>query len=215
MKRGAREARVVHESARRVRQNATELRRLTNQTWDCAVRAPIFCDITQAADKSRYRTRRAIRLRSTFDIAASGAAMRAMKAVGQRCAALHFAAPAEKSRAPWKPTVTNGARVELDNFIRDVVWEATMRANAARRAAGKRVRLNGAHMRLGFKHVRASVFEPSCPMPKVPIYHASKKTENALGGAHGTVQSGVRRPKMPRAAADAAKTAKAATAADS
>lgn len=201
MKRGKRAARVVHESTRRVRQNASELRRLTNQTWDCAVRAPIFCDITHTADKARYWTRRAIRLRSTFDIAASGAAMRATKVVERRCAALHLLAPSEKNRAPWKPTVTNGARIVLDNFIRDVVWEATRRANAARRAAGKRVRLNGAHMRLGFKQTRAIVFEPSCLMTKVPIYHASKKTEDALGGAHGTVQSTARRSKANAAKA--------------
>lgn len=160
---------VVRQSPASILANSKAARSAFDKTWNAASRAPIFCKITKktinGANKRVYRTARLVGSHA-YNIAASGAAATAARALEDECKTLRIEAQAESARAPWLPGISKGARMVIDQFLCALAQEAAMKAHAVREGAGSSKRLNGKHMRIGWEAVFETVFSDSAIMPR-------------------------------------------------
>ena len=153
--------------------NSKHARKAYDRTWSLAARAPIFCKISKknmgnGRSKKTYRSARLIG-RHAYKIAASGAAMNAIRIADQECKTLRVTPVEENARAPWLPAVSKGAQMVLEQFLCALSQEAAYRAHAVRQGTSSSKRMNGAHMQFGWEATVDNVFGASAPLPRSMI----------------------------------------------
>jgi hypothetical protein len=196
--------------------NAKHSRKAYDRTWSLAARAPIFCKITKKSmgngrSKKTYRSARLIG-RHAYKIAASGAAMNAVRIANQDCSLLRVTPAEENSRAPWLPGVSRGAQMVLEQFLCALSQEAAYRAHAVRQGTSSSQRMNADHMKFGWEATVDSVFGAAAPLPRSMIVladEAEKKTSKSKASSskegekeEGQKEGKKKKGKKARAEAD-------------
>jgi len=154
--------------------NVKNTREAFDKTWAATTRAPAFCTITKRKVKDRRSQRyeikefrRAARLVGShaFNIAASGAAMRAVKIIHGNAKHLRLQPNEENKRAPWMPRVDKGARMLFSMWLTALSQEATWKAHIVKECC-RQQRLNGKHCKAGWDTTYENVFSASSIMPR-------------------------------------------------
>tara|TARA_B110001452_G_scaffold227465_1_gene202383 strand:+ start:3079 stop:3741 length:663 start_codon:yes stop_codon:yes gene_type:complete len=182
---------VIMRSTNNILANGKHARKAYDQMWNVASRAPVFCKITKRAvsdgkggtkQKKFYRTSRLIGAHA-YNIAASGAAMRASRIMAQDCELMRVDKEDESSRAPWLPSVSKGAKMVLEQWLCALSQEAAYKAHAVRQGAGYSKRLNLKHTKVGWESTFESVFNSTTLMPKtmVVLPLEAKKSKKSKG----------------------------------
>ena len=168
---------VIMRSTNNILYNGKRARKAYDKMWNVAARAPVFCKITKKGvpdgkggikQKKLYRTNRLIGSHA-YNIAASGAAMRASRILESDCDMMRVDKAEESSRAPWLPVISKGAKMVIEQFICAVDQEATYKAHAVRKGSGDSKRLNQKHIKLGWEATIESVFNPVAIIPKTVV----------------------------------------------
>lgn len=178
-------------STNNILSNGKHARKAYDQMWNVAARAPVFCKITTKPvddgkggikQKKFYRTSRLIGAHA-YNIAASGAALRAGRILAQDCDMMRVEKEDESSRAPWLPSVSKGAKMVLEQWLCALSQEAGYKAHAVRKGAGYTKRLNLKHMKLGWDATFDNVFNSTALMPKtmVVLPLEAKKSKKSKG----------------------------------
>lgn len=167
---------AISKSSNAIISNAKNARKAYDQMWRVAAHAPVFCKITkkQVADskgklknKKFYRTSRLIGSHA-YNIAASGAAMRAACILKDGAVTLRLEAGTESKRAPWYPGVQKGAKMLLEQFLCALAQEATYKGHIVRECC-RTTRLSSKQARLGWETTLDYVFGSSSIMPRKVI----------------------------------------------
>ena len=163
--------------------NTKMARKAYDRTWSVAARAPIFCKVTKKSmgngrTKKTYRGARLIS-RHAYKIAASGAAMNALRIAAGDCKTLRVSHTEENSRAPWLPGVSKGAQMVVEQFLAALAQEAAYRAQAVRQGTTGAQRVNADHMRMGWEATVDNVFGASAPLPRSMIVLHEEKEKKA------------------------------------
>lgn len=168
---------VIMRSTNSIISNGKNARKAYDQVWNTAARAPVFCKITKKAvsdgkggskQKKYYRTTRLIGAHA-YNVAASGAAMRASRTLATDCDTMRVNKEEESARAPWLPSVSKGGKMVLEQFLCALAQEAAYKAHAVRQGAGCSKRLNLKHMQLGWRSTIDSVFGAAIFIPKTMV----------------------------------------------
>jgi|TARA_B110000967_G_scaffold38294_1_gene37873 hypothetical protein len=186
---------VIMRSTNNILANGKHARKAYDQMWNVASRAPVFCKITKKAvsdgkggtkQKKFYRTSRLIGAHA-YNIAASGAAMRASRIMAQDCELMRVDKEDESSRAPWLPSVSKGAKMVLEQWLCALSQEAAYKAHAVRHGAGYSKRLNLKHTKIGWESTFESVFNSTTLMPKTMVVLPldAKKSKKSKGKSKG------------------------------
>ena len=189
---------VIMRSTNNILDNGKNARKAYDQMWNVAARAPVFCKITKKAipdgkggtkQKTFYRTTRLIGTHA-YNVAASGAAMRASRVLAADCDMMRVHKEDESSRAPWLPSVSKGAKMVLEQWLCALAQEAAYKAHAVRMGSGSSQRLNLKHMKLGWDATIESVFNTTTLMPKTIVVlpldaKKSKSKSNANAKSKG------------------------------
>tara|TARA_B100001094_G_scaffold25343_1_gene21188 strand:- start:6203 stop:6874 length:672 start_codon:yes stop_codon:yes gene_type:complete len=164
---------AISKSSNNIISNAKNTRKAYDKMWRVAAHAPVFCKITkkQVADgkgkpkyKKFYRTSRLIGSHA-YNIAASGAAMRAACIMMDDAHTLRLEAGSESKRAPWFPGVQKGAKMLLEQFLCALAQEATYKGHVVRQCC-RTTRLSSKQVRLGWESTFESVFGSSSIIPR-------------------------------------------------
>ena len=162
----------TRQSGHNVGMASKEVRRTINRVWAIGPKAPIFCKETKrrTADGHPRVVRRTSHpvSNNAFKIAASAAAAAVSHAVGEECRQLRLDLPLEKRMCAWLPTLSNGARLMLGQFLTALTQEAGYKAHAYRRSASRAhppTRLGRAHLRAGWEATLERVFSDATPAP--------------------------------------------------
>ena len=188
---------VFMRSTNNIISNGKHSRKAYDQMWNVASRAPVFCKITKKSiadgkggtkPKKFYRTTRLIGAHA-YNVAASGAAMRASRILAADCDLMRVEKQDEASRAPWLPSVSKGAKMVLEQFLCALSQEAAYKAHAVRRGAGNTMRMNSKHIKLGWDCTIESVFGATAMLPKTMVVlpleaRNSKNNKNSNRDAH-------------------------------
>lgn len=166
---------AISKSSNNIIGNAKNARKAYDKMWRVAAHAPVFCKITKKQvehkgklkNKKFYRTKRLIGSHA-FNIAASGAAMRAACILKDDADTLRLEVGTESKRAPWYPGVQKGAKMLLEQFLCALSQEATYKGHIVRECC-RTTRLSSKQSRLGWETTLDSVFGSSSIIPRKVI----------------------------------------------
>jgi hypothetical protein len=165
---------AISKSASNILMNGKNSRRAYNKMWSVSARAPVFCKISKRSvpdgkggqkTKKFYRTTRLIGAHA-YNIAASGAGLRAGRVMKQDASVMRLTVEEESSRAPWMPAVSKGAKMLLEQFLCALAQEAAYKAHVVREGAGSSTRINRNHAKLGWEATFESVLGSATLMPR-------------------------------------------------
>ena len=147
----------VRASAASILACAAAVRKAVDDTWATAQKS----DMNQrpcVKDSSKTRTQHIIR-RSAFNVAAAGAVTHAVACLRESSEIYNVDPPNELTKSPWLPSVTPGARVQLQYFMAAYAQNALRAAMIARKESTNRSRTNHDLMKIGFEHADRAVFD--------------------------------------------------------
>ena len=184
-----RDMKDVDKSPYNVFKTGKAARKNYDKVWNAAAHAPIFCKITKKTitdangkkrEKDCFRTSRLIGSHA-YKVAASGAGLYASKVLQCEGEVLRTETFGEKTRAPWLPTLSAGARMVLEQFLSALAQEAGFKGHAIREGVGNSKRLSKTHVKSGWEATYDSVFGSSTLLPMNVITLALEKKKASKG----------------------------------
>lgn len=159
-------------SATSLMAGAKTLKKVCNDTWKLAPKAPMFTRKTKTKD-GKNKTVRTKRLIGThaYKIMASGGAAYASSVLQREAKVFRKSIGSESKRSPWLPSITPGAIALLEQFLCAYAQEATRHAVSVRQGLGSGgkplyARLNGKLMQLGYDQADRQIFGSTVPAPR-------------------------------------------------
>ena len=169
--------------------NQRALARALTKGWTMAAKAPMYCQITKDESKPDKHGHPKITKRTRFciggdayRIAASGAAGENVLFQTRELARIGLPVQQESALAPWAPSVSIGAKMQTDEFMRVVGQQARRYAHCFKDGIGKSKRLNKALVRMGFELAKQKIFADTAPGGRVTITLPTPKPKPKAGG---------------------------------
>lgn len=140
----------VRQSAENILRAAAQVQKATNETWALAPQADMN-KYRSAKDPEKCRRQLIVR-KAALDVAASGAATHVIAVLNKETRLLNTAQFDEIKNAPWLPSVTAGARLQIIQFLTAYAQTALLKASIQRKELSKKKRVSGDLMAAGFEH---------------------------------------------------------------
>jgi hypothetical protein len=165
-------------SAVAMMKGAKTLKKVCNNTWKLAPKAPMFTRKSKAVagKKKVVRTKRLIGGHA-YKIVASGGAAYASAVLGREASVFRTSIDSESKRVPWLPSVSPGAIAIIEQFLCAYAQDATRHAVSVRQGLGRMdktkgkwiplfARLNGKLMKVGYDQADQQIFGSAMPAPR-------------------------------------------------
>jgi hypothetical protein len=189
--------------------NQRALQRALTKGWAMAAKAPMYCEIKEDPNRRDKHGHAKMIKRTKFNIggdayriAASGAAGENVLFQTRELARIGLPVEQESALAPWAPSVSLGAKMQTDEFMRVVAQQARRYATVFMKGINKNKRLNKTLVRMGFELAKQKIFTDTAPGGRVTITLPTPKPKSKASG------------KAPKAAAAASAGGDAAPADD-
>lgn len=154
-------------------------RAVINKVWSTASKAPIFSKVHKNAKTGKETTRRPrLVRRDVFMTVSSGAAQNVANILESEGNKMKLEQAYEKKNCAWTPRLSEGACIQIEQFLAALASDAHHRAAAVARACAttpkvdlnastsySRKQISTAHMELGWASTNRIVFAAAVSMP--------------------------------------------------
>lgn len=189
------------QSALAISQGARKLKKVCNDTWRLAPKAPMFTRTPKQSIDKDGKKKKVVRTKRligghAYKIVASGGAAYAAAVMKREADVFRETIKTESSRNPWLPGMGPGAVAIFEQFLCAYAQEATQNAVTIRQGLGASdkagvhqplfKRLNGKLMAAGFDMADANIFGAAMPTPrKILVSKAETRSAKKAGGKEG------------------------------